>query len=282
LKLETYTNAAEFLRHTRQELERQEAANNLMLGIALSLSRATETPRTLPYMAAVVDAHGPALVALMTPPHNVILHGVRPDLGAAPGLLLRDLREGGWSVPGAIGPAGAVEAFCQAWVDAAGGSYEVHMRMRVYELRRVIPPPHPGGEMRLATVDDLDLVAAWNHDFSHAISEPVDAEAARESAARKLAAGDLCLWVDGEPVSMAARARPMPHGIAVNLVYTPPEHRRRGYAAACVAALSQSLLDAGYQFCALFADLANPTSNGIYQRIGYEPVCDVISCIFKG
>jgi predicted GNAT family acetyltransferase len=54
-----------------------------------------------------------------------------------------------------------------------------------------------------------------------------------------------------------------------------PGSRNRGYASSLVAAASQAQLDAGRRFCFLFTDLANPTSNHIYQEIGYEPVRDV-------
>jgi predicted GNAT family acetyltransferase len=74
---------------------------------------------------------------------------------------------------------------------------------------------------------------------------------------------------------MAGASGPTRHGIRVGAVYTPPAMRRRGYASALVAALSQEQLDAGKKFCFLYTDLANPTSNKIYQDIGYEPVCDV-------
>jgi hypothetical protein len=33
-------------------------------------------------------------------------------------------------------------------------------------------------------------------------------------------------------------------------------------------------LDRGKRFCFLYTDLANPTSNAIYMRLGYRPVCD--------
>src|ERR671932_2648937 len=69
------------------------------------------------------------------------------------------------------------------------------------------------------------------------------------------------VWHDGRPVSLAGYSGPTPNGIRVGPVYTPPEHRRRGYASACVAALSQLLLDGSRRFCFLFTDLANPTSN---------------------
>ena len=74
---------------------------------------------------------------------------------------------------------------------------------------------------------------------------------------------------------MALQTRPTQHGIGVGGVYTPPELRRRGYASSCVAALSQRLLDAGFEYCTLYTDLSNPTSNDIYQQIGYRPVGDV-------
>ncbi len=88
------------------------------------------------------------------------------------------------------------------------------------------------------------------------------------------------IWVDGKPVSMAVAMAPSATGIRINLVYTPPAMRRRGYAAACVAALSQLQLDAGRAFCSLYTDLANPTSNSVYRRIGYRPVSDVVDLDF--
>jgi predicted GNAT family acetyltransferase len=68
--------------------------------------------------------------------------------------------------------------------------------------------------------------------------------------------------------------------MAISLVYTPPDLRQRGYATACVASLSQMLLDEGWQFCTLFTDLANPTSNSIYRKIGYKPVGDFHDYLF--
>ena len=107
-------------------------------------------------------------------------------------------------------------------------------------------------------------------------------EGAREIAELRIADRDLFIWDDGGPVSTVTKTRHSTHGIVVSLVYTPPAHRNRGYASAAVAALSQQLLDAGWEFCALFTDLANPTSNSIYQRIGYRPVADFDEYIFGG
>jgi uncharacterized protein len=89
------------------------------------------------------------------------------------------------------------------------------------------------------------------------------------------------LWDHGEPVTKVAKARSTTHGITVNLVYTPSSHRRRGYATSAVAHLSQLLLDEGYDFCTLFTDMANPTSNRNYQKIGYRPVMDYLQYRFE-
>ena len=48
----------------------------------------------------------------------------------------------------------------------------------------------------------------------------------------------------------------------------------------CVHALSSRLRDAGYR-CILYTDLANPTSNSIYRRIGYRAVAEALRYRFE-
>jgi predicted GNAT family acetyltransferase len=92
-----------------------------------------------------------------------------------------------------------------------------------------------------------------------------------------LAAGRLYLWeLDGQPVSTVSRHISVAGTARISLVYTPPEHRRHGYAGACTAALSQLCLDTDATSCVLFTQLSNPTSNSVYQRIGYEPVMEIV------
>jgi predicted GNAT family acetyltransferase len=153
------------------------------------------------------------------------------------------------------------------------------MGQRVYELRSVRPVHGVAGRLRDATPGDRPLLVRWTAEF-HAealgesdhsrIEDSVDAAFVPSPEGRR-----LFLWeVDGAPVSMAGVAGRTPRGIRVGVVYTPPALRSRGYASACVAAVSQAQLDAGREACFLFTDLANPTSNAIYQAIGYEPVAD--------
>jgi predicted GNAT family acetyltransferase len=127
--------------------------------------------------------------------------------------------------------------------------------------------------LRRASETDLARVRELYEAF-HAEATP-EAPAHVDPAPR-LRAGRIWLWVDatGQPLSLAARNRELPHGACIGPVYTPPEHRGRGYATALVAGLSQAILDEGKTYACLFTDLANPTSNAIYPKVGYRPVAD--------
>jgi predicted GNAT family acetyltransferase len=155
------------------------------------------------------------------------------------------------------------------------------MRQRLFEARQVQPRRfRPAGALRRAQEADLPTIAPWVAAFSHEahLTDPSDPQ---QVARDRVRARSVFLWDDGRPVSMAAWAGRTERGIRVNLVYTPPEHRRRGYASACVADLTQRLLHEGQTFCCLYTDLANPTSNRIYQTIGYRPVCDMSDFHFE-
>jgi hypothetical protein len=89
------------------------------------------------------------------------------------------------------------------------------------------------------------------------------------------------LWEDEEPVSLAGWGGRTPNGIRIGPVYTPPEHRRRGFGSAVTAEVSARQLAAGRRFCFLYTDRANPTSNKIYMDLGYEPVCDSVYYAFE-
>jgi predicted GNAT family acetyltransferase len=150
----------------------------------------------------------------------------------------------------------------------------VRMRQRFYVLQQAPASfSDTPGRLRLATSSDLPLVAKWIARFNEdAVTG--DLEDPQEMAERAIARDQLYLWQASLPVSMAGWTGAAPNGRRISFVFTPAEERRRGYAAACVAALSRALLAAGKSYCCLYADLANPTSNAIYRRIGYKPLFD--------
>jgi RimJ/RimL family protein N-acetyltransferase len=282
MKLERFASAADFYERAERHLLRHEACHSLMLGIARQLVEHPELFPEVPYLATVEEGEEVIAEALMTPPHNPVL-----SLGFTPEglrLLAQDLNRSYRTLPGVLGPVDAARSFAGTWEDLSGQPYRIKRAERVHRLEKVIPAAGVPGGFRQATEADWDLLTEWFVAFGkEALGEDIDPEAAGRSVDAYLATEGmgLYLWENEEPVSTAGRSRPNPNGTTVNYVYTPPEHRNKGYASACVAALSQLLLDEGYQYCFLFTDLANPTSNKIYKAIGYEPVCDVDEYEFR-
>jgi predicted GNAT family acetyltransferase len=190
--------------------------------------------------------------------------------------LVDDLK--GEAIPGVVGPAEWSGAFAEAWGRETGATPRLTGHERTHRLTAVRPPRPAAGELRRAAASDRSIVRDWVEAFMLE-ALPGDPRQDFDRLADRWIRGlgrTIYLWVDeGRPVSLAGVGGLTPHGIRVGPVYTPPEERGRGYASNLVAAVSQMQLDAGRQFVFLFTDLANPTSNRIYQAIGYEPVNDV-------
>lgn len=271
-----YASADAFLQLAQSALLQNEVANHLMLGVSLGLRNYPERIKAAPFLFTIEnDLRQIELAAVMTPPHNLILQCFTPDNQAALELLADHLLSNEWSIPGVIGALPGCAQFADLWERRTGCRARVNMQERAFELREVIAPQKTPGRLRPAELVDLPLLVDWTRAFMFdAVHEEMSMEQAKEFVAMKIGARHLFVWDIQAPVSMAAATRPTLHGVAINLVYTPPHLRGRGYASNCVAALSQHMLDQGYQFCALFTDLANPTSNDIYQQIGYHPIAD--------
>jgi GNAT superfamily N-acetyltransferase len=277
-----YQDADSFLDRTRAALERHESANGLMLGLGIRLVHEPYAYGSQPYFATVQSAARLQVAALMTPPHRLQVYAQRDREWAGVGLVADALLRGGWPVPGVMTGEAVAEAFAAIWRSKTGADYRIDMRQRIYELRHVVHPRYPAGEFRTAGIEHVALVRQWACGFYEDCFGEGNHEQIMRSAEEKIKDGTLYLWVDGVPRSMAARIRPTPHGEAVGFVYTPPSQRRKGYASAVVARLSQQILDDGKQFCTLYTNLANPTSNHIYQQIGYTAIADVVDIDFEG
>jgi predicted GNAT family acetyltransferase len=275
MRLVTYATAAEFLAAVGPTLAEHEAEHHLVLGVAEGAATG-HAPNDNMFLASVHDADGLALAALMTHGYPLLLASDRADVTAASALL--------WDTLGAehrlpklvIGAVGQVEVAVEQLTRASGGIAQVAMRQRSYKLTSLDAPPPTSGNLRVATSDDLDLVAQWVSRFEAEALANIGTRSTKASAARRITAGEIHLWCDPDPRTMAASVRPTKRAIAVAGVYTPPEWRRRGYATACVAAVSERLLQRGFELCVLYTDLSNPTSNSIYTRIGYRPLRDFL------
>ncbi len=274
LSVERHETASAFLGAATDFLVEREAEHNLIFGICATLT-ADPGYSSEPYLATVSAAGRVVGAGVMTPPWNLVLSCTDdPDAATA---LAADLDSSGIAVPGATGPVEVAKQFAEAWCGPHGLTGGPRVAERIYRLERVVPPDAVPGGVRLATEADLGLLRAWVDAFIVEALGRDDPEQASAMVDRSFRNGTRTwyLWVDGEPVSVAAAGGPTPHGVRIGPVYTPPERRRRGYASALTAATSQAELDKGRRFIFLFTDLSNPTSNKIYQALGYEPVIDI-------
>jgi len=244
-----------------------------MLGLLAGLRAGEQWGTVAPLMATVEERDEVAAVVLMTPPRNLILSWIADD--STIDAIARELHAKGVAIPGVNGSAEVGRKFTEKWSQLSGRSFSIHMAQRIYQLSRVIERVRAAGRLREPTQADEALLRKWRAAFSIDV-ERMDRDEAEKDAALPLPTSrHLMLWeLDGAAVSMAGFAGPTPNGMRVAWVYTPPENRGKGFAGACVAALSQKLLDDGRRLCFLYTDLANPTSNHVYQTIGYEPVTD--------
>lgn len=276
MRVRRYGDARTFLESAEPWLLAAEAENNLLLGVAHQVARGNHPYDEPLYFAIVEDEGGVAGCAFRTPPFKLGLTRMPEGALAA---LVADVAEVYPDLPAVMGPPSVAEPFADRWSERTGAAAVIGMRQRIYELKEVTPPTSPArGALRRAEPGDMPLLGRWFKAFvedTHLASATSD-----RLTDAVLATADLYLWVDEEPRSMAAATGETPNGIRVGAVYTPTEFRRRGYASTCVAELSRLQLEGSRRFCFLYTDLSNPTSNEIYQRIGYQPVCDVVDVNF--
>jgi predicted GNAT family acetyltransferase len=272
-------DAGEFLSRTGTFLVAREAAHNLMLGVAAQVRDMPHhfADAEAPGFGGVTDAADGVVAATMrTPPFNQVISEV--DDPAAIDLLAERLAAD--PLPGVTGPKEVAARFAERWSELTGRRTRIELSERIFRLDRVIPPDRPApGSWRLAQPRDRELVAAWLTAFAEEATpgqptpgDPI--EVADRWIARQYRTHYL--WEDEDRVvSLVGAGGATPNGVRIGPVYTPPGSRNRGYATSLTAAATQDQLDSGRRFVTLFTDLANPTSNRIYQAIGYVAVRDV-------
>ncbi|MBA2175167.1 GNAT family N-acetyltransferase [Halobacillus locisalis] len=249
-------------------LVKREAENNLPLGLLKNFPDSkSEQPPSLIY----IKDHGRIVsMAMRTPPHLWILPSISTTSQETIERLVHFIVENNLELPGVLGEQQAVQWFIDACEQAGKFSAQLHMRQGIYRLDELRPIDLQSGELIVADQSHLSLAKQWFRQYAIELDEPMMKEQAEQTAESMISDQKMHLWVvDGEPVSMVNQARVTPNGVTINGVYTPDHFKKKGYATQATYHLSKKLLNSGYQFCSLYTDLDNPTSNSIYKRIGY-------------
>jgi predicted GNAT family acetyltransferase len=272
-------DAESFLACAEPWLSNAEPETNLVLGLAYWLRGELAVGRPRPWLLTIHRDDAIVGCALRTPPRELILTQMeRPGVLALVCSLPTELP----ALPGVIGPEPSAGTFAAEWSSLHRQPSQPRMHQRFYALRKLRPGlPATPGHLRLASSSDLPQVAEWMAHFAEEAATR-DSDRPEEIAERTVGRGQVFLWEDSRPLSMAGWTGATSRGRRLGYVFTPPLERRRGYASACVAALSRTILSMGDHYCCLYADLANATSNAIYVRIGYEPLYDAAQYSFAG
>ena len=288
MQFRLYSDVHEFCNDTYDVLMHHESQNMILLGnIIIGHEGKDKTEWRDPanwLMATVSDANGIRLTALMTPPHNITLYATDNiiDLKAI-NCLIDGLID--FDIPGVMTEKTLAKYFTKEYTARKGLTYKTTMNQRIYELKAVNPDIKQFGTVRLLEEKDMCFFPYWLEAFNAAssygkteMSIPQEAEPYLYRLSTKKI---YVLEHNGIPVSMAGYTRELETAIGVAFVYTPPYYRGKGYATSCVAQISQMALDKGFNKCVLYTDLLNPTSNNIYQKIGYRPICDSLMLQFE-
>jgi uncharacterized protein len=251
-------------------LEEDEVVNNLPLGVLRSIDNT-------PLLMAVVLKDGEiAGTMLQTMPNKIILSKAASFSAGELLFIAEQMHQSIQSIPGLIGDRKLIEELSGHFSSLRGVTATVEMNQGLYKLEKVKWKVVSQGTLRALRVEDRFL-KKWVYEFCKDANLPISIDEAEAKAVELVRKGRLMGWeIGGEIVSMANATRPTKSNITVNFVYTPVKHRKKGFASDCVAALSQMMLDQGYQSTSLYTDLSNPTSNKIYQEIGYELVADAV------
>jgi GNAT superfamily N-acetyltransferase len=295
LALEFLDDPAAFLAVAEELLAASPVEATVVAGVTERLAREAQDglprPPGFPLWWVVVRDDGGGVVGagMRTapfPPYPLFLLSM-PSPAARE--LARALHARGERVRAANGALPAVEEFAAETARLTGRSVRVAEHTRLHVLDRLTEPSPPPGRPRLAREDEVGQALAWYDAFGRDAAEQAGREEPhlgpeldRDAILRRISEGTVWVWEDssGRAVHLTGASRPM-YGVSrIGPVYTPREHRGRGYAGATVAAASRALVDEGARVC-LFTDQANPVSNALYERLGFRPLVDMANLVVE-
>lgn len=276
MEIVRHRDVAGFSRLVRPLLDADPLRHTFLLSVLDGLVREGDQADVL--LTGHVDG-GIDACALLSGGWKLLVSGVPARHSAAVASALADEE-----LPGASGPVPEAEAFGAAYASMTGATVDLGMAMRLFSLSRLVLPRGVAGSARFAGAGDVDLVGAWRLAMAEEIGMGwPDPLSPSEVAARaqRLGRGEVLWEQGGVPVSYASVGLPVAGMSRVGPVFTPPEHRAHGYAAAATAVASQWALDAGAAHVLLFTDAANDVTNRLYPRLGYRRMHDAVDLTFR-
>jgi predicted GNAT family acetyltransferase len=272
MEIRFFEDINDFINATEETLLQNESFYNLKLGLSNAI-RNNNIEVTTPLYFAIFDNQSLVGCALRTNTDKPLAISKMPE--AAIELLIKTLIEMKIVLCGVVGEVEAVKFFKELWLkEHTSLTFKLNIHLGIYETKVIINPKEQA-EIFLATHAQRDVVCAFIKGFSMECfpnREHKDDEIEKLSI-RHINNKSLYLLKNnlGQIVSMAASTRGSTNGGTISLVYTPEDHRGKGYGSLVTAKVSEIVLKEK-KFANLFTDLTNPTSNSIYKKIGYKMI----------
>lgn len=271
LEIKIELSASEFLTRIKPLLNKREAEYSLLLGVCELRKETNKNPDDYVYIS--ISQAGELIGGVCVTERSLVVSAIEESCLLN---LANFLKEKNIQIPGVVGPALTSEALARIWGQLTKQKFSLAMGQKIYQIDAVSKTTNIAGHFSVARVEHTELVGRWLLEFTveSLPHQPSTIEKTTELAAAKIKKQEVYLWFDDsqQPVSMNLVGRPTENGISVSGVYTPKSLRKRGFASAVVAHTSQQMLNSGKKFCVLYTDVANPTSNKIYQQVGYREI----------
>lgn len=277
MELEYYSEISSFYNAAKPFFLTYEAETEMMLSTCLAGLGGTPSKGNPPLLCLVREEGEIQLAAMMHPPYPLMLFGNERALPALIEWLIRE----DWGLSRVTAPKPLAAAFAQLWQDVTGHTHRVSKGMKLHRLQQFASFKPSEGKLRLATSQDIELVGSWLYEFSSESLSLMTLKEAVETVRNKISEKKVFMWDAGRPVSMAGINRTTLNGVTLDMVYTPPEHRKKGFAKSCVAGLSQKFIQSGKAFCTIYTDETNASSHKIYREIGYEEIHQLSELAFS-
>lgn len=280
MEFKRFTDVHEFAKIAEPVLKANEDVYSLFFGVLQGIKAGLYED---PLMAVVQSEGEPMALLQMTPPHPlnmIMLDEMQVD--RTMDCIVAHLITSNLVIPSVISIKAWANGFAEKWGNETGMNWNIQMDQGLYRLDEVNNELQSSpGSWRYANENDCPLIEKWYLLFEKDTGLPTTAvDEVKKRVASFVDRREVFLWVDdGKVVSMMKKARPTQHGVTVSFVFTPEEERKKGYARTMVAAATKELLKE-YDFCVLYTDLLNPTSNKIYQEIGYKRIADFVNIGF--
>lgn len=272
--VERFADPAQVLERAGPFLASEPVLHNLVLTL---LHTNVANPRPGRYWCVIENARPGGVVGVVHQSPLDFLATLTPMPDAAARAAAAEIAEEGVALPGISGEATVASRFAGTWAELRHQPVVPVDGQRIYELDELVPPREVAGCLRQAGPADGDrrLLLKWTRAFEAEVGDCIPRHDAEAVLDRRLAAGRLWVWEHEGPASFAGYTVPVEGVARIGPVYTPPDNRRHGYGSACVAGISAVLQRRGLR-CILYTDLANPTSNGCYRRIGYRAAAELL------